>query len=204
MNKELFPFKSFIHGSYIDPKICDALIEEHKKSPDVKDGIINRGHVNIKIKESKDLTCSPRPEGSPFTDYLDALQKVVNEYEEKYDEVKSLSSYSIVQNWNVQWYRPGGGYKVWHNERNGPGVGSHRILVFMTYLNDVPDGGTEFKYLDIIAPAKKGLTLIWPTDSTHTHRSQRTRKHEKYIATGWFHYQWTDDIIAEEFFYRGK
>ena len=119
MNKELFPFKSFIHGSYIDPKICDALIEEHKKSPDVKDGIINRGHVNIKIKESKDLTCSPRPEGSPFTDYLDALQKVVNEYEEKYDEVKSLSSYSIVQNWSVQWYRPGGGYKVWHNERNG-------------------------------------------------------------------------------------
>ena len=31
MSKELFPFKSFIHGSYIDPKICDALIEEHKK-----------------------------------------------------------------------------------------------------------------------------------------------------------------------------
>ena len=53
MNKELFPFKSFIHGSYIDPKICDALIEEHKKSPDVKDGIINRGHVNIKIKDQK-------------------------------------------------------------------------------------------------------------------------------------------------------
>ena len=71
-------------------------------------------------------------------------------------------------------------------------------------INDVPDGGTEFKYLDIIAPAKKGLTLIWPTDWTHTHRSQKTRKHEKYIATGWFHYQWTDDIIAEEFFYRGK
>jgi hypothetical protein len=29
----------------------------------------------------------------------------------------------------------------------------------MTYLNDVPDGGTEFKYQKIISPAKKGLTL---------------------------------------------
>ena len=186
MSEELFPFKSFIHGSYIDPKICDALIEEHKKSPDVKDGIINRDEVNIKIKESKDLTCSPYPKGSPFTDYLNALQKVVNEYEEKYDEVKSLSSYSIVQNWNIQWYRPGGGYKVWHNERNGPGVRSHRVLVFMTYLNDVPDGGTEFKYLDNTAPAKKGLTLIWPSAWTHTHRGQVSNTQEKYICTGWY------------------
>ena len=75
----MFCYIFFIHGSYIDPKICDALIEEHKKSPDVKDGIINRDEVNIKIKESKDLTCSPYPNGSPFTDYLNALQKVVNE-----------------------------------------------------------------------------------------------------------------------------
>jgi len=52
MSKELFPFKSFIHGSYIDPKICDALIEEHKKSPDVKDGIINRGHVDSAMEEN--------------------------------------------------------------------------------------------------------------------------------------------------------
>ena len=184
MNKELFPFKSFIHGSYIDPKICDALIEEHKKSPDVKDGIINRGHVNIKIKESKDLTCSPRPEGSPFTDYLDALQKVVNEYEEKYDGVKSLSSYSIVQNWNVQWYRPGGGYKVWHFEENGGDKKRH--LVFMTFLNDVENGGTEFKYQNLTIPAKKGLTLIWPAPWTHTHKGQVSNTQTKYIITGWF------------------
>ena len=36
----------------------------------------------------------------------------------------------------------------------------------MTYLNDVPDGGTHFKYQELTAPAKKGLTLIWPTDFT--------------------------------------
>ena len=55
----------------------------------------------------------------------------------------------------------------------------------MPYLNDVPDGGTHFKYQELTAPAKKGLTLIWPTDFTHTHKGQITDKHEKYIITGW-------------------
>ena len=61
-----------------------------------------------------------------------------------------------------------------------------RVLVFMTYLNDVPDGGTMFKYQDLIVPAKKGLTLIWPTDFTHTHRGIPSPTQEKWIATGWY------------------
>ena len=40
MSKELFPLESFIHGSYIDPKICDALMEEHKNSKDKKPGVL--------------------------------------------------------------------------------------------------------------------------------------------------------------------
>ena len=56
----------------------------------------------------------------------------------------------------------------------------------MTYLNDVDDGGTEFKYQNITTPAKKGLTLIWPTHWTHTHRGQVSNTKIKYITTGWF------------------
>ena len=58
----------------------------------------------------------------------------------------------------------------------------------MTYLNDVKNGGTEFMYQKLKAPAKKGLTLIWPTDWTHTHRGVISKKQEKYIVTGWFSY----------------
>ena len=59
----------------------------------------------------------------------------------------------------------------------------------MTYLNDVPDGGgTEFAYYpELKVNAKKGLTLLWPTDFTHTHRGVISQ-HEKYIITGWFHH----------------
>ena len=64
----------------------------------------------------------------------------------------------------------------------------HRVLVFQTFLNDIDDGGTEFKYQKLTTPAKKGLTLIWPTDFTHTHSGQISDTHEKYIITGWFGY----------------
>ena len=56
----------------------------------------------------------------------------------------------------------------------------------MTYLNDVEDGGTEFYYQKLKTKAKKGLTLIWPTDFTHTHRGIVSKTKEKYIVTGWF------------------
>ena len=59
----------------------------------------------------------------------------------------------------------------------------------MTFLNDVPDGGTEFMYQNITVPAKKGLTLIWPASYTHVHRGQISKNFEKYIITGWFSYE---------------
>jgi hypothetical protein len=54
----------------------------------------------------------------------------------------------------------------------------------MTYLNDVKDGGTFFKYQNFKAPAKKGLTLIWPSDWTHTHKGEISKTKEKFIVTG--------------------
>ena len=59
----------------------------------------------------------------------------------------------------------------------------------MTYLNDIPNGGgTEFKfYPDFKVNAKKGLSLMWPTDFTHTHRGV-VSEYEKYIVTGWINH----------------
>ena len=102
----------------------------------------------------------------------------------------TTSSLSVAQKsyyYNLQYYPPGGGFKTWHSERINP-IASKRVFVFMTYLNDVEDGGTDFYYQKLTTPAKKGLTLIWPTDFTHTHSGQISDTHEKYIITGWFGY----------------
>ena len=63
---------------------------------------------------------------------------------------------------SMQWYPKGGGFKQWHTERSNALPGSvYRHLVFMTYLNDVPDGGTEWYYQQRYVPAQRGYTVIW-------------------------------------------
>ena len=85
---------------------------------------------------------------------------------------------------NIQHYEPGGGFKIFHCENSTKDT-INRHLVFMTYLNDVNDGGTIFKYQNLITPATKGSTLIWPVNWTHTHKGQISGTSEKYIITGW-------------------
>jgi hypothetical protein len=63
----------------------------------------------------------------------------------------------------------------------------------MTYLNDVEDGdeyqgGTEWYHGNIKVNARKGHTVIWPSDWTHTHRGIIAPNKEKYIITGWFNF----------------
>ena len=192
----------FIHTvQMLDTSLCDDLVDYYHKSGEYKQKGVVSGGLRPDSKTSTDVTIFPNSTDKTIVTYLEFVNQALGSYKETFDAF--MYPVCFAEGMNIQYYKPGEGFPKWHCER-GMNQSNQRALAFMTYLNDVPDGGTEFKYLDIIAPAKKGLTLIWPTDWTHTHRSQRTRKHEKYIATGWFHYQWTDDIIAEEFFYRGE
>jgi hypothetical protein len=57
----------------------------------------------------------------------------------------------------------------------------------MTYLNDVQDAGeTAFYHQDVLIKPEKGLTLIWPSDWTFTHKGIPSPTEDKYIVTGWF------------------
>ena len=102
--------------------------------------------------------------------------------------VNELNNYGPVEGLNIQKYNPGDGFYGWHHERGGIETSS-RAFAHMTYLNDVEDGGTEFWFQKLTSPAKKGLTLIWPSDWTHHHRGQVSKTDTKYIITGWLNYR---------------
>ena len=55
----------------------------------------------------------------------------------------------------------------------------------MTYLNNVPDGGTKFKYQGVTTPALTGLTLVWPAGFTHTHKGRKPISNDKYVVNTW-------------------
>ena len=64
----------------------------------------------------------------------------------------------------------------------------------MTYLNDAENAGTEFFYQKLSLPCKKGLTVIWPSDWTHTHKGIINEKQSKTIVTGWLSHYYENNI----------
>ena len=100
----------------------------------------------------------------------------------------SNAFFNICERYNLQKYPVGGGFKIWHYENDFKSINYDRCLVFMTYLNDVEDGGTSFKYQNVDMPAQKGLTVMWPAYWTHVHKGIISNTKEKYIATGWLNY----------------
>ena len=89
---------------------------------------------------------------------------------------------------NIQKYEIGGHVNKWHTERSHIST-SHRILAWITYLNDVEVGGeTEFLYYNKKIKPEKGKTLIWPAEWTHAHTGSILKSGSKYIITGWFNF----------------
>ena len=179
----------FISGWFIDESICDGVIDFYQEDNyfPVTPGLSSSGQVNTNQKESLDKSISHITKDQRLVSYFDALSEVVKLYTEKYIWCDITESWSIVENVNIQWYPPNGGFKVYHFERNGKLVSMNRHLVFMTYLNDVTDAGeTEFYYQKLKVQPQKGLTLVWPVDWTHTHRGIPSPSQEKIIITGWY------------------
>jgi hypothetical protein len=178
--------ESFIHQQYFsDLSVCDALISEHKNSTFKHPGQIGNDVVAPNIKDSTDVMLG---NGELSFRFFSQLQEVVNKYTEKFPWCNAYAPWGVYEGALIQHYLPNGGFKVFHAERSdASNPKCMRHLVFMTYLNDVTDeGGTEFVHQKLITQPRKGLTLIWPADWTHTHRGIVSPTQEKYIITGWF------------------
>jgi prolyl 4-hydroxylase len=176
--------RSFISGWYLeDLSLCDRLIDLYKAAQHKNRGVVGKNYnINIASKDSTDASF-PVDTPEPFIHaYIAALQKVVGQYISEFSYCDFYAPWRIIQPIGIQHYKPG--ERCMAREPMGS-----RHLVFMTYLNDVHDGGgTEFFYQKTITPARKGLTLIWPADWTHTHRGVVSPTEDKYIITGWFNF----------------
>jgi len=188
LKEYILPVSSMIGGWYIPPILCDDLVTLFKESEEYQQpGVVGPPpRIDPDEKRSTEVPIHPSYNHLTMVVYKNFIGKIINLYEKKYPEVEEFSKFGMIESCQIQHYKPGEGFKKWHFERSSKA--ENRCLVFMTYLNNVPDAGTHFKYQDLTTPAEKGLTLIWPTDFTHTHKGQITKTHEKYILTGWLGY----------------
>tara|TARA_R110002020_G_scaffold13527_1_gene48684 strand:- start:714 stop:1286 length:573 start_codon:yes stop_codon:yes gene_type:complete len=185
--------ETFIESYQTDIEVCKDLIKYHKKNKEYKkagfayDNDLQNTVINKDVKDSIDVTFYNMSQNKTIKKYFSELSKCLQQYTDKY-QLGRLHTYDANL---IQYYPPGGGFKVWHCERyigytSGQFI-AQRGLVYMTYLNDVTDGGeTEFKYQKVKVKPEIGKTLIWPPDFTHLHRGIVSPTQEKYIATGWF------------------
>jgi hypothetical protein len=187
--------KDFICSWTIPEYICDEILDYYNNNKNLHHkGVVfsnKTQETRDDYKVSTDLSIQPNNQDRPFGEYRSELQNCLNLYVETYPHVNKIHRFNVTEVYNIQHYKKGEGFKAEHCERDGAFNSTlKRCLVFMTYLNDVDDGGTKFIYQDRIIKAQKGKTIIWPADWTHTHVGQISETKEKTIVTGWFSYLW--------------
>jgi len=174
--------------------VCDDLIRIFESSPQMHSlGSTNQGY-NPDAKLSVDLCIQPRVllgNGSePIKKYLHFLHECYRDYLAQWPFLGGIASTLEMGTFNIQRYQPGQHFNQVHSERTSRSD-IHRLLVWMTYLNDVESeagGETHFLHYSLTVRPRKGLTLIWPVEWTHAHRGNTLQSGLKYIITGWMHF----------------
>ncbi|MSR12724.1 MAG: 2OG-Fe(II) oxygenase [Gammaproteobacteria bacterium] len=183
----------FIGSWFIENlSLCETLIDFFETQKRHQTQGQTAGGMNLEAKNSIDLSIRPRdleaPDHQPVRDYIDALFACYKDYLEQWPFLKSVLPRVELGSFNIQRYQPGGHFLKIHSERTTVGT-SHRVLAWMTYLNDVNDGGsTRFVHQDLEVQPQRGKTLIWPAEWTHAHQGNVVNSGTKYIITGWMHF----------------
>ena len=173
-------------------QVCERLIDFFDNNADKHTQGKMAGGFNPDSKRSTDLSIRPRDldsqDHAPVREYIECLYACYADYLEQWEFLKQQSPRVEISSFNIQRYQPGGHFQKVHSERMTIST-AHRFLAWMTYLNDVDDGGsTEFVHQGIRVQPQQGKTLIWPAEWTHAHAGNVVNSGNKYIITGWMHF----------------
>ena len=184
--------EKFIQSYYLsDLFLCDKLIDIFYQTEHFQ-GKVSGGKIDKTIKDSTDcnLYIKDIENSVVLQSYFKELNEMVKKYKTRYIFCdKNHAEWGLEESFNIQKYKPTQAFHSWHSEISSP-INSKRHLVWMTYLNDVKQGGeTEWFYQKTKIKPKKGLTVIWPTNWVFTHKGHTALDENKYIFTGWYNYK---------------
>tara|TARA_B100000787_G_scaffold158309_1_gene135643 strand:+ start:1087 stop:1740 length:654 start_codon:yes stop_codon:yes gene_type:complete len=172
--------------------LCKEIISLFEENKDLQKSGVTAGGFNPAVKKTTDITIKPNDlkniRFKCLNNYIEELFKCFTDYQSQWPFIKQLSKKFHIGSFNIQKYLPGDHFAEIHTERNSI-QSLHRAFAWMTYLNDVDDGGaTNFSHYNISVKPKIGKTLIWPADWTHAHSGGIVNSGNKYIVTGWIHF----------------
>ena len=181
---------NFIGSWEMNYSICDQIIDYFENHQEKQTrGSTTAGITKLETKNRLDISISPNElnlQGNEiFNEYFQLLFEFYKDYNKEWPFLSSIISHLEIGKFNIGRYQAGQHFQKIHTERTNLSS-LHRFLAFMTYLNDVEDGGsTYFTHYDLDIKPKKGLTIIWPAEWTHAHKGNIINSGSKYIVTGW-------------------
>ena len=186
-------------GSWVadDTGFCTELIDFFEACPELHRAGASAGGVDTSIKHSTDLTLNPADleagSHAHVLGYISRLHAYYQDYLAQWPFLREILDAVHIGSFNIQKYSPGGHFASIHAERTSYRH-LHRMFAWMTYLNDVGDGGeTEFTHFGLKIRPRCGQTLIWPAEWTHAHSGLEVVSGYKYIITGWMHFPDNDE-----------
>ena len=175
-----------------DDDLCKEIINFFEENKNLqRDGVSGSGK-NLEIKKTTDIVVNANDlKNEKFkclNKYINNLFESFKDYQNQWPFLKTLFKELHIGKFNIQKYSPGGHFAKVHTERSSISS-SHRLFAWMTYLNNVEDGGTtHFSHYNIEIKPETGKTLIWPAEWTHAHNGKILNSGVKYIVTGWMHF----------------
>jgi prolyl 4-hydroxylase len=172
--------------------LCKNIINFFENNLDLQNEGVTGDGKNTAIKKTTDININPNLldnlKFEPLKLYIDELYKCFLDYQDQWPFLKNNIKTVDIPTFNIQKYSEGDHFAHVHSERCSLNT-LHRVFAWMTYLNDVDDGGqTNFTHYDIKFKPETGKTLIWPAEWTHAHAGEILKSGKKYIVTGWMNF----------------
>ena len=183
-----------------DSGLCNEIIHFFNNNKNLqKQGVTFIGK-NLNVKSRIDISVNPNDlKNKKFAilkRYINELHKCYLDYQNQWPFLKSILKDIGIGRFNIGEYSVGDHFAALHSERTSiPTL--HRLFAWMTYLNDVDDGGqTNFDHYGIKIKPETGKTIIWPAEWTHAHTGEILKSGKKYIITGWMHFPSDDKNLS--------
>jgi prolyl 4-hydroxylase len=169
--------------------LCDELITYFETHIIEQNIGVTSGGRDLNVKNRVDISIAPNQINLPgcevFKTYIDSLFICYKDYLVQWPFLEDIGKKLEIGAFNFGRYQRGQHFQKIHTERSSLDT-LHRVLAWMTYLNDVDCGGeTYFSHYDINIQPRKGLTIIWPAEWTHAHKGNVLLQGSKYMITGW-------------------
>ena len=181
---------NFIGSWVIEPlSLCDELITYFESNIAKQQIGATGGGRNLSVKDRMDISIAPDqldlPGNEVFKLYINSLFACYKDYLVQWPFLAEIAQNLEMGSFNLGRYQRGQHFQKMHTERADLGS-LHRLLAWMTYLNDVDEGGeTYFSHYGLNIKPRKGLTIIWPAEWTHAHKGNVLLGESKYMITGW-------------------